>query len=80
METQTFPPYRVQKGCLQRAGLGMDELDWDGGAGLRMEELEWGWGELVWAGGARLGMGGAPRVLRHLCWAYQSGVPLLSYF
>ena len=28
METQTFPPYRVQKGCLQRAGLGIEELDW----------------------------------------------------
>ena len=55
METQNFPPYRVQKGCLQGAGLGMEELDWDGGAGLRMEELEWGWGELVWDGGARLG-------------------------
>ena len=44
----------------------MEELDWDGGAGLRMDELEWGWEELVWAGGAGLGMGGAPRVLRHL--------------
>ena len=62
------------------SGLRMEELAWDGGASLRMDELEWGWGELVWAGGARLGMGGAPRVLRHLCWAYQSGVPLLSYF
>ena len=36
----------------------MEELDWDGGAGLRMEELEWGWGELVWDGGARLGWRG----------------------
>ena len=33
----------------------MEELDWDGGAGLRMDELEWGWEELVWAGGAGLG-------------------------
>ena len=46
METQTFPPYRVQKGCLQKAGLGMEELDWDEGAGLRMDELDWGWEEL----------------------------------
>ena len=46
METQTFPPYRVQKGCLQRAGLGMEELGWDGGASLRMDELDWGWEEL----------------------------------
>ena len=60
--------------------LRMEELDWDAGAGLRMDELEWGWGELVWAGGAGLGMGGAPRVLRHLCRPFQSGVPLLSYF
>ena len=55
-------------------------LDWEGASGLRMEELEWGWGELVWARGARLGMGGAPRVLRHLGRLYQSEVPLLSYF
>ena len=64
METQNFPPYRVQKGCLQGAGLGMEELDWDGGA--------------VWDEGAGLGMGGSSRVLRHLCRPYQSGVPLLS--
>lgn len=25
---------------------GMEELDWDGEAGLRMEELDWGWEEL----------------------------------
>ena len=62
------------------SGLRVEELDWDGGAGLRMDKLEWGWWELVWAGGARLGMGGAPRVLRHLGRPYQSGVPLLSYF
>ena len=24
----------------------MEELDWDGGAGLRMDELDWGWEEL----------------------------------
>ena len=42
------------------SGLRVEELDWDGGAGLRMDKLEWGWWELVWAGGARLGMGGAP--------------------
>ena len=40
MEIQTFPHYRVQKGCLQRAGLGMEELDWG------WEELDWGWEEL----------------------------------
>lgn len=62
------------------SGLRVEELDWDGGAGLRMDELEWGWEELVWAGGAGLGMGGAPLVLRHLGRPYQSGVPLLSYF
>ena len=45
MEIQTFPHYRVQKGCLQRAGLGMEELDWG------WEELDWGWRS--WTGGGR---------------------------
>ena len=49
METQTFPLYRVQKGCLQRAGLGLDELDWEGHlvwesrSWTGMEGLVWGW-------------------------------------
>ena len=31
--------------------MGMDELDWEGGAGLRMDELDWGWRS--WTGGGR---------------------------